>query len=294
MKKDRLKPYVFKVEGAVNFALYDMLNGKFYQFSTDGSVEELRKILFEKKLIFETNGIVPNKFPGEEMRRVHQYLHIKDLQIRLNGRGEDNCWNRKKKNVMKKLIKSEIVEQLQKKCQYIPIDKIRIEAEEEDMDLIERIITGFKCRVVELHIEDTISQYKFEEYEKKSNGKKIVVIKDGRKEIKNLKAEIFRFFYTKYFNPCLGHKVAIDTDGEIKCCLWSDDILGNIETDDLKDMIIRGIFDFYWEFTKNKIESCKDCELRYACDDCRVYPIKKIGCINAKPDYCDYDPYKSD
>ena len=294
MKKDRLKPYVFKVEGAVNFALYDMLNGKFYQFRTDGSLEELRKILFEKKLIFETNGIVPNKFPGEEMRRVHHDLHIKDLQIRLNGRGEDNCWNRQKKNGIKKSIKSEIVEQLQKKCQYIPIEIIRIEAEEEDMDLIERIITGFKCRVVELHIENIISQYKFEEYEKKSNGKKIIVIKDGRKNIKNLKAEIFRFFYTHYFNPCLGHKVAIDTDGEIKCCLWSDDILGNIETDDLKDMIIRGIFDFYWEFTKNNIEICKDCELRYICDDCRIYALKKTGCINTKPDYCDYDPYKID
>jgi radical SAM protein with 4Fe4S-binding SPASM domain len=294
MKKDRLKPYVFKVEGAVNFALYDMLNGKFYQFSTDGSLEELRKILFEKKLIFKTNGIVPNKFPGEEMRRVHQNLHIKDLQIRLNGRGEDNCWNRQKKNGIKKSIKSEIVEQLQKKCQYIPLEIIRIEAEEEDMYLIERIITGFKCRVVELHIENIISQYKFEEYEKKSNGKKIIVIKDGRKKIKNLKTEIFKFFYTKYFNPCLGHKVAIDTDGEIKCCLWSDDILGNIETDDLKDMIIRGIFDFYWEFTKNKIEICKDCELRYICDECRVYALKKTGCINAKPDYCDYDPYKKD
>ena len=50
MNKDRLKPYVFKVEGAVNFALYDMLNGKYYQFSPYGSIEELRKILFEKKL----------------------------------------------------------------------------------------------------------------------------------------------------------------------------------------------------------------------------------------------------
>jgi radical SAM protein with 4Fe4S-binding SPASM domain len=292
MKKERLKPYVYKVDGAVNFALYDMLNGKFYQFSPDGSVEELRDILLKKGLIFETNGIVPNKFPGDEMRKVTHYIHIRNLQIRLNGRGGDNCWNREKLNEEQKSIKYEIVAQLQTKCKYIPIDIIRIEAEHEDIGLIESIIKGFKCRVVELHIENGITREKLKEYEQESNGKEIIVIKEGRKKIMDLKAEIFKFFYTSYFNPCLGHKVAIDTGGEIKCCLWSDEILGNIETDGLKDMIIRGKFDFYWEFSKSKIESCKDCELRHACDDCRIYALKQSGRMDATPAYCDYDPYK--
>jgi radical SAM protein with 4Fe4S-binding SPASM domain len=107
-----------------------------------------------------------------------------------------------------------------------------------------------------------------------------------------IKAEIFRFFFTRHFNPCLGNNAAVDTGGEIKCCLWSDEILGNIETDGLKDMIIRGKFDFYWEFSKSKIESCKDCELRHACDDCRIYALKQSGRMDATPAYCDYDPYK--
>jgi hypothetical protein len=161
----------------------------------------------------------------------------------LNGRGEDNCWNREKLNEKKKSIKYEIVAQLQTKCKYIPIDIIRIEAEHEDIGLIESIIKGFNCRVVELHIENGITQEKLKEYEQESNGKEIIVIKDGRKKIMDLKAEIFKFFYINYFNPCLGHKVAVDTSGEIKCCLWSDEIIGNIEKDDLKDMIIRGKFD---------------------------------------------------
>lgn len=294
MKKDRLKPYVYKVNGAINFALYDMLNGKFYQFSPKGTIDELRKILLEKGHIIETSGIVPNKFPGDEMRRVQYFLHIRNLQIRLNGRGEDNCWNRKKKNEEKRYIKSEIVEYLRKKCQYIPIDTIRVESEEEDNRLIEIILKGFECRVVELHIENSISQEKLEMYKQKSNGKSIRLINDGKKKIMDLKAEIFRFFYTDYFNPCLGHKVAIDTGGEIKSCLWSEKTHGNIKTDDLKDMIIRGKFDSYWEFTKSKIEICKDCELRYACDDCRVYALNQSGRENAKPAYCDYDPYTKD
>lgn len=35
MKKNRLKPYVYKVEGAVNFAFYDILHGQFYQFTPE-------------------------------------------------------------------------------------------------------------------------------------------------------------------------------------------------------------------------------------------------------------------
>ena len=294
MKKDRLKPYVYKVEGAVNFAFYDMLKGRYYQFSPDGSVEDLRKILLEKGLIFETTGVVPNKFPVDQMQMIQHYVHIRKLEIRLNGRKEDNCWNRQKLDKDQKFIKPETVAQLQEKCRYIPIDIIRVEAEEEDICLIESIITGFKCRVVELHIESGIPHEKIEEFKKESNGKEIIVIKDGRKKIMDLKAEIFRFFFSNHFNPCLGNKVSVDIGGEIKCCLWSDEILGNIKTDDLKDMIIRGKFDFYWELSKRKIESCKDCELRHACDDCRVYAIKQSGHINAKPAYCDYDPYKGD
>jgi radical SAM protein with 4Fe4S-binding SPASM domain len=89
----------------------------------------------------------------------------------------------------------------------------------------------------------------------------------------------------------LGHQVAIDTKGEIKCCLWSDDVLGNIYVDDLKDLIIRGRFDKYWEIGKDEINTCKDCELRYACDDCRIFVLKYCGQLKEKPGYCRYNPY---
>jgi radical SAM protein with 4Fe4S-binding SPASM domain len=142
-----------------------------------------------------------------------------------------------------------------------------------------------------LNIESGLTPDKIEYYKKLSYGKEIKSLGDGRKKIKDLKVEIFNFFYSKYYNPCLGHQVAIDTGGEIKCCLWSEEVLGNIGTDDLKDMIIRGVFDKYWEYTKSKIESCKDCELRVACDDCRIFALQHTGKLEAKPPYCAYDPY---
>jgi MoaA/NifB/PqqE/SkfB family radical SAM enzyme len=43
---------------------------------------------------------------------------------------------------------------------------------------------------------------------------------------------------------------------------------------------------------KDKVEVCRDCELRYACYDCR--PDTLGGGITAKPWYCTYDPYSGE
>jgi radical SAM protein with 4Fe4S-binding SPASM domain len=78
--------------------------------------------------------------------------------------------------------------------------------------------------------------------------------------------------------------------------LWSKIVPGKIGQDKILDMIISGSFDEYWTLTKDKIEVCKDCELRYACPDCResnTYTGK--GNFNSgKPLYCNYDPYSGD
>jgi radical SAM protein with 4Fe4S-binding SPASM domain len=85
--------------------------------------------------------------------------------------------------------------------------------------------------------------------------------------------------------------VAVDANGDIKACLWFDRVLGNVENDDIKKMIIRGDFDIYWDAHKMKIDSCKDCELRRVCDDCRAEVENTGKDFYAKPSFCDYDPY---
>ncbi len=292
MKKDRLKPHVFKVEGPVNFALYNMLTGAFYHFSTEGSVEELRKTLFEEGLIFETEGVIPSKIMKPDMAKLKDTIFLRELQIRLNGKGEDNCWNRIKQKANRKYMQYSTLNRLQEMCQYIPIQKIHLEAEEYEDNKIDMILEEFNIENIELYVENGIDPKQMEYLKNKYSNKGIVFIKDGRRNIKDQKVELFNFLYSQYFNPCLGHQVAVDTNGDIKCCLWFDKILGNIESDDIKEMIIRGDFDKYWEANKNEIEICKDCELRFVCNDCRADVIKRGGDFFAKPSFCDYDPYK--
>ncbi len=291
MKKDRLKPYVYKVEGAVNFAFYDILHGQFYQFTPDGTIVELRKYLLEEGLIFETEGIVPNKLIMLELWDIQHKINIRVLQIRLNGVGEDNCWNRLKKEVKKQYMKKEILKKIISEFEYIPLHKIEIEAEENDREKIEMILNEFKFKVMELNIKNRLDKKDLDNYKEICSARDIEFSNPVKKNVKELKIEIINFLYTEFYNPCLGHQIAIDTGGEIKCCLWSDDVLGNIVSDNLKDMIVSGTFDNYWEISKEKIDSCKDCELRFACDDCRVFALVDSGRLESKPSYCNYDPY---
>jgi radical SAM protein with 4Fe4S-binding SPASM domain len=67
--------------------------------------------------------------------------------------------------------------------------------------------------------------------------------------------------------------------------------LGNISNSNIRDMIIAGDFDEYWELTKDKIDTCKDCEYRWGCTDCRVLALKEAGSTSAKHPSCHYNPY---
>jgi len=119
---------------------------------------------------------------------------------------------------------------------------------------------------------------------------------DGVLKLKELKVDIYEFFYNQQFNPCLGHQIAVDYRGEIKPCLWSKMVLGKIGESKILDMIIAGEFDEYWKLTKDKIEVCKDCEFRYACPDCRESSEynHKENYNKIKPVCCNYDPYSGD
>jgi radical SAM protein with 4Fe4S-binding SPASM domain len=291
MGKDQLKPYVYKVEGAVNFAFYDMLRGAFYQITPEGSIENIRKLLLEEGLIFETGGIVPDKIIRYDIGEVQKIIQVRTLQIRLSGGGEDNCWQRKKIKSLKKYMGDDILKNIISAFQYIPIKRIQVEASEDDTEKIEKIIKEFQFKELGLNVEKGIDEKKSAYYREICIKNNIDFLGTRRKKILELKVEISNFFYSKHYNPCLGHQIAVDTEGEIKYCLWSDEVLGNISVDDLKDMIIMGSFDKYWELSKLEINICKDCELRFTCDDCRVFALKESGQINAKPSYCMYNPY---
>lgn len=93
-----------------------------------------------------------------------------------------------------------------------------------------------------------------------------------------------------YWNSCWYGKFAITSTGDIIPCIFArDKICGNIQSDSL-DFIKKSLIS-YWSITKDKVETCKDCEFRYACDDCRPLAEGETGNIYAKYPRCLYNPY---
>lgn len=98
------------------------------------------------------------------------------------------------------------------------------------------------------------------------------------------------YSYSKVCNNCWGHKISITKDGMIRPCIYS-----NIIIDDLKNLTdIKTIekIQNYWYITKDNVEKCKDCELKYFCIDCReIAQRKNNGNLSASNPNCKYNPY---
>ena len=68
-------------------------------------------------------------------------------------------------------------------------------------------------------------------------------------------------------NSCWGHKIAITKDSILRPCIYSGINLGKLDTIKFNQLI--DSIKIYWDLTKDHIDKCKDCELRYVCFDCR-------------------------
>ncbi|HNS44427.1 MAG TPA: radical SAM protein [Alphaproteobacteria bacterium] len=84
---------------------------------------------------------------------------------------------------------------------------------------------------------------------------------------------------------CFSTRLYIDSNMDVYPCVMERQFKhGNLLDNNLSDILKTEIFDL----TKDKIESCKVCEFRYACMDCR--PDRFSGNLYAKPWYCAYVP----
>ncbi|WP_343686089.1 grasp-with-spasm system SPASM domain peptide maturase [Chryseobacterium gleum] len=99
-------------------------------------------------------------------------------------------------------------------------------------------------------------------------------------------------------NSCLHKKVAVDNDGNIKNCPSMQRCYGNIDKNDLLEIVDNTSFKKLWNLTKDKIDICKDCEFRYLCTDCRAYTdmskFDEQGLDISKPLKCGYNPYSGE
>ncbi|MBB4808240.1 SPASM domain peptide maturase of grasp-with-spasm system [Chryseobacterium defluvii] len=103
------------------------------------------------------------------------------------------------------------------------------------------------------------------------------------------------FTESQKHNSCLNRKISVDKDGNIKNCPSMSQNFGNIHTTTLEEALQHKDFKKYWMLSKNEIETCKNCEFRYICTDCRAYTERthtnKEGLDTSKPLKCGYDPY---
>lgn len=92
-------------------------------------------------------------------------------------------------------------------------------------------------------------------------------------------------------NNCLYKKISVDKYGYIKNCPSMNQSFGEVHSTRLMDALNHSKFRDYWHITKDQINVCKQCELRYVCQDCRAYRMD-MDDIYSKPMKCRYNPLK--
>jgi SPASM domain peptide maturase of grasp-with-spasm system len=105
-------------------------------------------------------------------------------------------------------------------------------------------------------------------------------------------SNIEMFIESRSHNNCLNRKIGIDKAGNIKNCPSMAEGYGNIRDTPLREVLNKADFRKKWNITKDEIDTCRDCEFRYICQDCRAYTADSNN-IYSKPLKCNYDPYEA-
>nr|WP_315031249.1 grasp-with-spasm system SPASM domain peptide maturase [uncultured Chryseobacterium sp.] len=117
----------------------------------------------------------------------------------------------------------------------------------------------------------------------------------GKVDMKYFNTNLSKALEAINYNSCLNKKMGIDKEGNIKSCPLMQESFGNIYHSSLEEALAQPGFKKYWNLTKDHIESCKDCEFRYICTDCRAYTERSHYTSEnldvSKPLKCGYDPY---
>lgn len=102
------------------------------------------------------------------------------------------------------------------------------------------------------------------------------------------------FYTAQQCHSCLTGKIAVTANGDVIPCIFArNQVCGNILSTKLSAILNAAPLQAIWHTTKDTIEKCKDCEYRYACNDCR--PLAQgsdsqkrwLACSAG----CSYNPY---
>lgn len=98
------------------------------------------------------------------------------------------------------------------------------------------------------------------------------------------------FIRFKYANSCLHGNACVTSFGDvIPCVEIRNFVIGNIRKRRFREIMMSNAPDKYWYTTKEDIETCRVCEFRYACFDCRALAINEN--FFSRGNCCTYDPF---
>ncbi|WP_010479487.1 SPASM domain-containing protein [Thermococcus zilligii] len=88
------------------------------------------------------------------------------------------------------------------------------------------------------------------------------------------------------YHDCLAGTIAVSADGYITPCpLLRNFVVGDVRKGDLRGIRKKKKLKEFWKMTKDKIEGCSACPLRYLCHDCRALEYQATGEIDGL-EYC--------
>lgn len=100
------------------------------------------------------------------------------------------------------------------------------------------------------------------------------------------------FFSNLLYNSCWVDRIAIKGNGDIIPCVFSRNIIyGNIKNNKISDIIKSEKAMYFRKLNFDKINTCKQCEFRYSCKDCRFLAYSENKNILDKNPRCTYNVY---
>ena len=108
----------------------------------------------------------------------------------------------------------------------------------------------------------------------------------------NFKADRDLFISNINHNSCFYGKITVQDNGNVIPCEFERDyVYGNIRENNISEIIYNDRTKALWFMDFGKIETCRDCEFRFACHDCRPLGKSVSGNIAARNPRCKYNPY---
>ncbi len=95
---------------------------------------------------------------------------------------------------------------------------------------------------------------------------------------------------TERYHDCLAGTLAITADGyALPCPLLRNHVVADMMEAGIRGTVRRKHLREFWRMTKDKIETCRACPIKYVCHDCRALEYQATGDIEGV-EYCPLFP----